>query len=85
MSRVYKDWVSVCVWCVLSWAGSGQWPQVDGDKPPVGSCVCSRTCSMLWTGERGEGKAEGAELQGRGDFSRWRQGLLKPLHCSIPS
>lgn len=65
MSRVYKDWVSVCVVCVLSWAGSGQWPQADGEKPPVGSSVCSRTCSTLWAGGRMEGKAEGGRAAGQ--------------------
>lgn len=95
----------MCVVCVLSWAGSGQWPQVDGEKPPVGPSMCSITCSMLWTGERVDGKAEGgraagqeplvlvgleAPSQGRGDFSRQRQGapktlpLLHPL-LSLPS
>lgn len=66
MSHVYKDWVSVCVVCVLSWAGSGQWPQADEEKPPVCFSVCSRTCSMLWTGEKVEGKAERGKAAGQG-------------------
>lgn len=72
----------MCAVRVLSWAGSGQWPQVDGEKPPVGSSVCSRTCSMLWTGERQEGKAEEGRAAGQGP---WVQQPLVLVGLEAPS